>query len=110
MENKVLGALSLCKKAGALQVGITPVKEALLKNKAYFLLFASDVGPNTRKKALNSKPPHVPVGELPLTQRQIAALTYKPTGVLAVTHKDLAALCQNAMANATGGLYKEEPI
>lgn len=108
MEDKLLGALSLCQKAGALVGGISPVQQCLASGKAKLLLFAQDFAENSRKKALKYKAPGVAHEVLPLLQSNIAAITRKPMGVLAVTNQDLAALCQQTLAAARQ--HKEEPV
>lgn len=97
-RQKLLGALSLCKKAGALTAGFDAVCQSARTGQAALLLFAGDTSPATQKRVLQVAKRGLPTGVLPLTQQDIAAVTQKQFGVLAVTNKDLAALCQKALA------------
>ncbi|MFV0412705.1 MAG: L7Ae/L30e/S12e/Gadd45 family ribosomal protein [Oscillospiraceae bacterium] len=108
MGDKLFSALSLCKKAGALAAGFDQVVENAAAGKAHLLLFAADLSPNTRKRALEQAP-GLPVCNLPFTQEALAAITRKPVGVLAVNNKDLAVLCLRSATEA-GQPNKEEPV
>lgn len=90
--DKMLGALSLCKKAGALTVGFDAVCEKLDKGEAKTLFFAEDLSDKTKKRVLASAG-RTPFYTLTLTQDELSGITKKPAGVLAVTNQDLAALC-----------------
>lgn len=108
MDDKLLGALGLCKKAGALVGGITPVQQSIQSGAAKLVLFTQDLAPNSQKKALKYKTPGLLFETLPLQQSDIAAITHKPMGVLAITNTDLAVLCQKTLAATR--LHKEEPV
>ena len=49
--NKLLGLLTMCRKAGKLQMGFDPMKEALTGKKAKAVIIAADVSPKTEKEA-----------------------------------------------------------
>ncbi|MDL2219857.1 ribosomal L7Ae/L30e/S12e/Gadd45 family protein, partial [Ruminococcaceae bacterium OttesenSCG-928-O06] len=93
-----LGALGLCRRAGALATGYTAVCEAAQKGTARLVLLAEDLAPNTRKKVHAACAAHCPVLDIPLAQQQLAALAKKPVGVVAVLDDNFATLCQNALA------------
>lgn len=103
MADKLLGALSLCKKAGALVAGFDAVCESAEKGEAALLLFAADLSPKTRKRACDAAK-NLPYRDLPYTQDEMQPITKKRVGVLAVTSPDLAALCTKAFPN------KEETV
>ena len=49
--NKLLDLLTICRKAGHLQMGFDPMKEALAGGKAKAVIIAADVSPKTEKEA-----------------------------------------------------------
>lgn len=104
----MFGALSLCKKAGKLAAGFDAVKEKALRGEAALVLLAVDASPGTQKRVRAVCQPLCPVESLPYTQNELASITRKPVGVLAVTSKDLAALCSKALAAAPPD--EEEPV
>lgn len=91
--DKLFSALSLCKKAGALTAGFDAVCADAQKGRAKLVLFASDLSPKTRKRAVHLCEGACPLRDIPLGQDTIARITRRPVGVLAVTSQDLAALC-----------------
>ena len=97
MTDKLLSALSLCRKAGALTVGFDAVADTLADGRAQLLLFAADLSPATQRRMLARNPGAVPAQVLPYTQQALAAITRRPAGVLAITDPNFGALCQNAL-------------
>lgn len=93
---KLLGALGLCRRAGALEIGFDSVEAACKNSSAQLVLFAADISPKTKKRIQSAC--RCKTAELLITQADISAVTQKPAGVLAVTNKDLAVLCQNALS------------
>lgn len=95
--DKLLGALGLCRRAGALIVGFDAVKDAVLMGKAHLVLYAQDASEgNVRRIQWMCRE----VGDacealpLPLTKQDLAAILHKAVGVLAVTDENLAVLCR----------------
>ncbi len=104
MHNKVLFSLSLARKAGVLVTGFDSVKDSVLKHKAFIVVFAADISPATKKRMLRQMEQDVAVYKTTLTQFELSQITKKPVGVLAITEKGLAVLCQNAiLAEIQGG-------
>ena len=93
---RIVSAISLCKKAGALCGGFDAAVSAAQAGSAKLLLFAADISAGTRKKAM-AKAGGCPVRDLPVTQEALCPITYRPVAVFAVTNEDLAALCQKAL-------------
>ncbi len=110
MQSKIINALSLSKKAGALIAGFDSVEESLMKGKALLVIFAADISPKTKKRALKNIRQGIAVYDINLTQFDIAQITRKPVGILALADKGLANLCQKAiLADITqSGENKEE--
>ena len=101
MADKMLGALSLSKKAGCLKAGYDAVCESVLKGKASLVLFACDVSEGTKKRILAVVDGSCPSYDLPYRQQEIAGITRKAVGVLAVEDAGLANLCVQTLQKAT---------
>lgn len=97
MNDRLFGALGLCRKAGALTGGFDAVCEAAAKGAAVLVLLAADASERTRRKINESCQGRCPVAEIDLEQADLAAIMGKPYGVLAVTDKNLGALCAKAI-------------
>ncbi len=100
-KNKLLGALGLARRAGALVAGYDSVKDALLAGSAHLVLCTADLSDGSRRRILRL------AGELecdacalPLVMDDIAQLLHKPVGVLAVTDPNLAVLCRKDLPAA----------
>lgn len=99
MTDKLLGALSLAKKAGALQVGFDAVHSAVKNGSAHLVLIAADVSPKTRQRILSAcKTCDVAALVLKQNMHYLAQITVKPVGLLALTDKNFAALCAKAIS------------
>lgn len=103
MTDKLFNALSLCQKAGGLTVGFDAVCESVLKGEASLVMFAEDLSPKTRKRVVQVAE-DIEMIDLPYTQLDLAVITRKTAGVLAVTNHDLAVLCRGALPD------KEETV
>lgn len=97
MNNALLSALSLCRKAGALTTGFDPVKDSVFTGKAILVLLAQDLSPKTAQRVRQFCEDFVDCLELPLTMEQLSAITRKPAGVFAVTDANLAKLCRGKL-------------
>lgn len=102
MQHKAVFALSLCRKAGALVTGFDAVKESVYKGKAVLVLYAQDASAGTQARVRRFCEGVCEVLALPCTQAQLAAVTKKPTAVLAVQNAELAKLCAAAAGAAPG--------
>lgn len=98
MQDKLLSALSLCRKAGKLAMGFDPVKDSVFGGKAWLVLLASDLSPKTAQRVRLFCEELADCAELPLTMEDLSYITRKPTGVLAVTDQNLAKLCRAKLA------------
>lgn len=106
MTNKILYALSLCRKAGALVTGFDAVKESVYKGKAFIVLTAADLSEKTKKRVDFFCEDLIDVYTLPLTQFELLTICKKTSGVFAVTNNELAKLCTKSLnnGNSTGGI------
>lgn len=91
--DKLIGALSLCRKAGKLVMGFDPAAQSMAKGRAAALLLAADLSEGSARRItrLAQAAGFSPL-RLPLTQRQLLAVTPKPTGIFAVEDPGLAGL------------------
>lgn len=106
MNNKILYALSLCRKAGSLITGFDAVKESVNKGKAFIVLTAGDLSEKTKKRVDFFCENLIDVYVIPLTQFELLSVCKKTSGVFAVTNKELAKLCTKSLidSNSTGGI------
>lgn len=105
MADKIVFALSLCRKAGALTMGFDAVKDSVNKGKAQLVLCAADISDGTRKRVTAFCKDCVELLPLTQTQEELSQISKKPTGVFAVLQPELATLCRNAAGN-----QKEERV
>ena len=86
-QRKVLGFISLCRRAGRLTTGMDAAVEKAEKGEAHLLL--QDL--STRSAArLRQKLPDIPVISLPCTMQTLSRYTGKNTGILAVCDENFA--------------------
>ncbi len=104
--DKLLGAISLCRKAGKLAVGFDTVLAAVLRGDAQLVLLAQDVSAATEKRVMNACGGECKTAKLPYTQVQLAMVVRKAAGVLAVSDAGLAQVCQKALQEWTGNEEK----
>ena len=88
MHNKLLFALSLCRKAGALVMGFDTVKDSVNQGNACLVLLASDLSPATRERVVRF---------------------CQPVGVFAVTDENLAVLCRKNLDACAASVKEERP-
>lgn len=82
---KLNGILSICRKAGKMEIGFAPMKEALPTGKVSGVLTASDISPKTYKEVCYFCQKHsVPVQALPLDMQQLGAAIGRKAAVIAV--------------------------
>lgn len=104
--NKLLGLLSLCRKAGKLRIGFEPVKESAGAGEARLVLYAADFSPRSRERmeqvlAGSAGPPGgVTTG---LTMFDLSQVCGKLVGVVAVADDGFAAGIQKLICSDEGG-------
>ena len=87
----ILQTLSFCRKAGKLNFGFETVKNAVLSQKVFLLLTASDLSAKTIKEVnFLAQKNSLPCIALPYRMEEIALSIGKLTGVLAVTEQGFA--------------------
>ena len=101
--NKLMGLLSLCRKAGKLRIGSQPVKEAV---EAGEVLYAADFSPRSRgRMELILEQSGVPpkVYQTGLTMFDLSQVCGKLAGVVAVAGSGFAAGMEKLMTRDEGG-------
>lgn len=91
--NKILGIISISRKAGKLEIGFDPVAEAVAAGKAKLVFMASDLSPKTQSEMayqIDKNRKAIEVIQLPLTMDELSAVLGKRAGVVAVMDKGLA--------------------
>ena len=97
--DKLMGALSLCRKAGKLVMGFDAVAESIAKGHAAAVLLACDLSEGSARRITRlAQGANITPARLPFTQRQLTAVTPKPTGIFAVADPGLAKLVTDRLA------------
>lgn len=91
-------------------VGFDAVCGSMESEQAQVILFASDISPKTKKKAIGKNKANIPVCTVPSTMQEIAIITGKPVGILSVINEDLAKLCLTAVEKTLAMPQEEEII
>lgn len=104
--NKLLGLISLCRKAGKLKIGFEPVREAAGMGEARLVLYAADFSPRSRERmeralAESTGPPEQAVTGF--SMEDLAQVCGKLAGVVAVTDDGFAAGMKKLMHSDEGG-------
>ncbi|WP_071432947.1 L7Ae/L30e/S12e/Gadd45 family ribosomal protein [Angelakisella massiliensis] len=92
-NDRALGMLSICRKAGKLIFGFDAVKEAVAAGEARLILYAADLSEKTRAsmdRVAARVEPAPPCVRTELTMYDFSLFCPKPAGVLAVTDEGLA--------------------
>lgn len=100
MTSKIFNAISLSRKAGRLVLGFDAVCDSVASGEARLVLFAKDVSPGTQKRMLAFIEETCPAYTVPYEQTDLAMITRKPVGVMAVADVGLAKLCLSAIKQA----------
>lgn len=95
--DKLINAISLCRKAGKLKMGTEVVKEQIEGGTAKLVLTASDIAARSKRQiefACAQK--NLPVKVVPYTMENLSVVTGRKYGILAV--------CDKGFAEMIGGL------
>ena len=109
MQDKLLFALSLCRKAGALVTGYDAVMECVNDGRAQLALCAADAAERTARHTQDACAGRVEFCRMALTVQQLSRITKKPTAVFAVTDRELAHFCRTCMPGQTAAEKEERP-
>ncbi len=100
MKDKLIGLVTICRKAGRMVMGFDPVKEALAGGKAKIILIAADISPRTEKEVnFYAAKADVQVIKTECTQDEFHYGIGKKVGVIAICDDGFAAkakqLCES---------------
>ncbi|MCH5349382.1 MAG: ribosomal L7Ae/L30e/S12e/Gadd45 family protein [Oscillospiraceae bacterium] len=89
--NKLLNLLTMCRRAGQLQMGFDAMKEALSGGKAKAVIIAADVSPKTEKEArFFADKYNVPAEKTDTSLDEILAALGKRAGLLTICDEGFA--------------------
>lgn len=91
MNNKLQSTISLCRRAGKLQLGFDQVKDAAQAGEVKAVFVASDLSDKSKKEVcFFCSKVNVPVYCLPVTKDEIKIAVSKGSGVLGITEEGFA--------------------
>lgn len=92
MQNKTLGKLGLCRRAGKLVIGAKDVREAILLKRVFLVVLAKDTAENTLRPILRTcEEKNVPVLQTEFSKEEIgASVGYADVAVLGVKDRGFA--------------------
>ena len=93
MNNKLQSTVSLCRRAGKLQMGFDQVKDAVSTGEVKAVFVAADLSDKSKKEVcFYCSKVNVPVYCLPITKDEIKMAVSKGSGVLGVTDEGFAGI------------------
>lgn len=98
---KLMGIISICRKAGKLVMGFDPMLEALTGGKAAGVLTAADISPKTYKEVcFHCQKKGITVCSVPVTQEELAMILCRRAAVITILDKGffnrMQELCEEA--------------
>ena len=91
-SKRILGMLSLCRRAGRLSLGFDLVREGCKTGKTKLVLMAADLSPASAKRiAAAAAQNKIHTLTLPVQMLEVAQVTGKLTGILGVDDQGFAA-------------------
>ncbi|MEF9852833.1 MAG: ribosomal L7Ae/L30e/S12e/Gadd45 family protein [Hydrogenoanaerobacterium sp.] len=107
--NKLLSMVSLCKRAGKLQVGYDRVADTVRNGEALLVFTTSDLSEKTRKGIdFICEAENIESFVMPITMDELEFEIGKRTGIIAVTEQGLAKKLKTMCA--AGQINKEDII
>ena len=100
MNDRLLSALSLCRKAGRLTLGMDVCQQAAQDGTARLMLTASDLAPRSRRRIEETcEAVKLPIASLPYDMEQLWSVLGRRCGIVAV--------CDEGFANMVLGLLPQ---
>ncbi|MDE6003909.1 MAG: ribosomal L7Ae/L30e/S12e/Gadd45 family protein [Oscillospiraceae bacterium] len=85
LYQKLVGILSICRKANKMALGFVPMQEALQTEKVFGVLTSTDISAKTHKEVCYiCQKKNIPVCSVPLTMFEIGNITGRKAGVIAI--------------------------
>ncbi len=102
MNDRLLSAISLCRKAGKLKMGSDAVKEEVVDGSAALVLLANDLASRSDKQIrFICEHNKTKVRTLPYPMEELWQVTGKKYGILAVCDKGFAKMIENLLKRET---------
>ena len=84
-SQKLTGILSICRKAGRMEIGFAPMKEALPSGRVCGVITTSDISPKTKKEVqFYCQKYQVPVCPVPLDMQTLGGAIGRKAAVAAI--------------------------
>lgn len=104
MTDRLLSAISLCRKAGKLICGFDIAAAAARDGSAKLMLVTSDISDRSRRGITAAcQEENVPVLEIARTMDEVAQTAGKPYGILAICDTGFAGMIKKALMEENGG-------
>ena len=105
LSQKLRGILSICRKAGKMEIGFALMKEALPTGRVRSVVTTSDISPKTLKEVqFYCQKANVPVCSLPLTMEDLGGAIGRKAAVAAILDAGfsdrISQLCSEAQTGA----------
>ncbi len=107
-KKSLLGAISLCRKAGKLVMGYDACLEAAVAGKTTRIFCAADTSESTVSRIRFEAEGLAPVKMLAISQQELLEISHKPVAVYAVTDENLSRLCEMKRKQCEDLITKEE--
>ena len=105
MENKLLGLLGLCRRAGKLTLGFDATKDAVLAKSATLVLVTEDSSERTSRECERlSKENGCAFQKLPFSMEAVHVFIGKRSAVLGVCDAGFSGALQKALRNSENNL------
>ena len=101
MNDRLLSAISLCRKAGKLRLGGDVAREEALSGGAKLMLLSADLAARSNRQTRFGCGERVPVRELPFSMEELSRVTGRRCGIMAV--------CDEGFAKMISGLLPPGP-
>lgn len=89
--DKLISLLTICRKAGQLELGFDPMKEAISSGKAYAVITAADISPKTGKEVrFFAEKKNIPVAGSDITMDGAGVSFGKKAGIFTVCGEGFA--------------------
>ena len=101
MNDRLLASISLCRKAGKLRMGSDVVKDEVIAKNAVLVLLAGDLAPRSERQIrFVCERERCKVVSLPFQMEQLAQVTGRLAGILAVCDPGFAKMIEGLLPSS----------